>query len=93
MSLEDYLVGGKLPKLEKVENVNHVGKNLLSKCDSISTATTFTTNSYQETFKIQKGPLNCNSQKVVELVKCGKFPMLGKRKPNRKVPQKRFHAY
>ena len=32
-------------------------------CDSISTTTTFTTGAYQETFKIQKDPLKCDSEK------------------------------
>ena len=32
-------------------------------CDSISTTITFSTEAYQETFKIQKGHLNCDSEK------------------------------
>ena len=40
-------------------------------CDSISTTTTtFITEACQETCKIQKGPLNCDSEKVLYLLKC-----------------------
>ena len=42
-------------------------KNLV--CYSISTATTFLTEAYQETFKIQSGPLTCDSEKVLYLLK------------------------
>ena len=77
-------------------------------CDSISTTTTFTTEACQETFKTQKGPLNCDSEKVIYLLKC----KVGKEKTkfcyrfnnykskhrafgkgNQKVPQKRFHDH
>ena len=54
-------------------------------CDSISTTTTFTTEACQEIFKIQKVPLNCDSEKVLYLLKCKicvEVPMLGKQKPN-----------
>ena len=52
-------------------------------CDSISTTTTFTTEACQETFKTQKGPLNCDSEKVIYLLKCkfcGGVPKVGKEK-------------
>ena len=39
-------------------------------CNSLSTTTTFTAEACQETFKIQKGPLNCDSEKVLYLLKC-----------------------
>ena len=39
-------------------------------CDSTSTTGTFTTEIYQETFKTQRGPLNCDSDKVLYLLKC-----------------------
>ena len=54
-------------------------------CDSISTTTTFTTEACQENFKTQKGPLNCDSEKVLYLLKCkvcGEVPYVGKQKPN-----------
>ena len=43
-------------------------------CDSISTFITFTREECQQTFKIQKGPSNCDSEKVLYLLKwkaCG----------------------
>ena len=39
-------------------------------CDSISTATTFTTETCYKSFKIQSGPLKCNSEKVLSPLKC-----------------------
>ena len=48
-----------------------------------STATTFTTEACQETFKIQSGPLTCDSEKVLYLLKCkvcGEVPYVGKAK-------------
>ena len=39
-------------------------------CDSIGTATTFTTKAWQGTLKIQSGPLTCDSKKVLYLLKC-----------------------
>ena len=52
-------------------------------CDSINITTTFTTEACQETFKIQKGLLNCDSEKVLYLLKCnvcGEVPYVGKAK-------------
>ena len=52
-------------------------------CDSINITTTFTTEACQETFKIQKGLLNCDSEKVLYLLKCnvcGEVPYVGKTK-------------
>ena len=66
-----------------MEDVNHVGKKTCLVCDSISTTATFTTEACQETFKIQKDPLNCDSEKVLYLLKCkvyGAVPYVGKAK-------------
>ena len=52
-------------------------------CNFISTATTFATEACQETFKIQSGPLNYDSEKVMYLSKCkafGEVPFVGKAK-------------
>ena len=52
-------------------------------CDSISTATTVTTEACQEDFKIQSGPSTCDSEKVLYLLKCkfcGEVPYVGKAK-------------
>ena len=61
-SRKDYLVRGKLPIIEK--------SRTLLVCDFTSTATTFTTAAWQETFKIQKDPLSLDSEKVLRLLKC-----------------------
>ena len=76
-SLQDYLVGAKLPKPDESGRCEPCGEKTCLVCDSISTTTTFTTEVCQETFKIQKGPLNCDSEKVLYLLKC----TLRKQKP------------
>ena len=69
-SLKDYLVRAKLPKFDKSGRCEPCGKKTCLVCDSISTTTTFTTEACLETSKIQKGPLNCDSEKVLHLLKC-----------------------
>ena len=69
-SRKDYLVRGKLPIIEKSRRCKLLGKKPLLVCDSTSTATTFTTAAWQETFKIQKDPLSLDSEKVLRLLKC-----------------------
>ena len=59
------------------------GKTTYLVCDSIHTTTTFTTEVFQENFKIQSGPLTCNSEKVLYLLKCkvsGEVRFVGKAK-------------
>ena len=48
----------------RVTDMNHVRKKTCLVCDSKSTSVTSTWEACQEIFKIQKGPLNCDSQKV-----------------------------
>ena len=82
-SLQDYLVRAKLSKLEESGRCKPCGKENCLVCDSINTTATFTTEVCQETFKIQKGPLNCESEKVLYLLKCkvcGEVPYVGKTK-------------
>ena len=82
-SLEGYLVRAKLPKLGESGRCEPCGKKTCLVCDSISTTTTFTTEACQEIFKIQKGPLNCDFQKVLYLLKykvCGGVSYVGKAK-------------
>ena len=70
------------PFFMRAEDVNHAGKNYLV-CDSISTATIFTIEVYQITFKIQSGLLACDSEKVLHLLKCkvfGEVPHIGNAK-------------
>ena len=51
----------------RLEDVNHVEKNLLG------TAATFATEAGQETLKSQSAPLNCTCEKVHCLLKCKAF--------------------
>ena len=61
--------------------------------DFICDKDTFSTKACGETFKIQSGILNCNSQKVVYLLKCricGEGPYIGNTKTNFRA---RFNNY
>ena len=69
-SLKDYLVRESLPKTNQIGRYEPCGKKTCLVCDSIRTTTTFTTEAFRETFKTQSGPLNCNSEKVLYLLKC-----------------------
>ena len=82
-SLKDFLVRATLPKLNGSGRCKPCGEKMCLVCDSISTATTFTTKACQESFKIQKGSLTCDSEKVLSLLKCtvcGEVPYVGKAK-------------
>ena len=80
-SLKDYLVRAALPKTNKTRRCEPCGKKPCLVCNSIKTTTTFTTEAFGEIFKIQGGPLNCNSEKVVCTVSmCGEAPYVGKAK-------------
>ena len=82
-SLKDQLVRAKLPNVEVTGWPESRGKGNCQVCDFICSTDTFTTKACGETFKIQSGILNCNSQKVVYLLKCkicGKAPYVGKAK-------------
>ena len=62
-------------------------------CDHITTTKTFTTKACLEAFKIQSGTLNCNSEKVLYLLRCKIFydtPYVGKAKTKFRL---RFNNY
>ena len=63
-SLEDYVVRATLPKTNETGRCEPCGKKTCLVCNSIRTIITFTKEACGETFKIQSGPLNCNSEKV-----------------------------
>ena len=46
------------------------GKGTCQLCDYIITTNTFTTKQCGEVFRIQSGCLNCNSEKVLYLLRC-----------------------
>ena len=80
-TLKDYLVRSTLPIFNESGRREPCGKKACLICDSISTATNFTTEACQETFKIQSGPLICDSEKVLYLLECkvcGEVPYVGK---------------
>ena len=81
-SRKDYLIRAKLSKLEESGRCEPILKNCLV-CDSISSTETFTKEACKETFKIQKGRLNCVYKKWLHLLKrgvCGEVPYVGKAK-------------
>ena len=78
-SLKDFLVRATLSKLNEGGRCEPCGKKTCVVCDSTSTATTFTTETCQETFKIQSAPLTCDSQKVLCLLKCKVCGEVGER--------------
>lgn len=51
-------------RCERCGRCEPCGEKKFLVCGSISAATTFTTEAYQETLKIQSGTLNCDSRKV-----------------------------
>ena len=69
-SKKDFLVRATLPKINGSGRCESCGKKTCLVCDSISTATTFTTEACQKTFKIQSGSLTYDSEKVLYLLKC-----------------------
>ena len=68
-SLKYYLVRAALPKTNETGRCEPCGKKTCLVCNS-RTTTTFTTEACGEVFKIQSGPLNCNTEKVPYLLKC-----------------------
>ena len=91
--LKDHLVRAKLPDVKIIGRSESCGKGNCQVCDFIYNTNTFSTKACVEIFKIQSGVLNCNSQKVVYLLKCricGETPYFGKAKTKFRV---RFNNY
>ena len=61
--LKDYLVRAALPKANETGRCEPCEKKTCLVCNSVRTTATFTTEACGEIFKIQSGPLNCNSEK------------------------------
>ena len=82
-SLNGHLIRAKL-SLDKVTGRSEsCRKRNCLVYDFICNTDTFSANGYVETFKIQSGVLNCNSDKVIYLLKCriyGKDPYVNKAK-------------
>ena len=70
-------------KLFQKRRSESCGKRNYQLCDFICNTDTLTTKASEKIFKIQSGILNCNSQKVLYLLKCrmcGEAPYFGKAK-------------
>ena len=81
--LKGYQVRAVLTKTNETEICESCGKKTCLFYDSIRTATTLVTKTCGETFIIRSGPLNCNSEKVLYILKwkiCGEALMLEKPK-------------
>ena len=82
-SLKDYLVRATLPKANETGTCEPCRKKTCLVCNSVRTTITFAMEACREIFKIQRAPLNCNSEKVLYLFKCkvcGEAPYVGKAK-------------
>ena len=64
-SLKDYLVRAVLLKMDNAGGSKPYEKGTCQVYDHIITTNIFTTKACGEVFKIQSGPLNCNSEKVL----------------------------
>ena len=68
-SLKDYLVRAARPRANEIGRCEPYGKKTCLVCKSIRTTATFTGEVCIESFKIQSVHLNCNSEKVLYLLK------------------------
>ena len=69
-SIKDYLVRAALPKMDNAGGFEPSGKGTGQVCYHKITTNTFATKACGEVFKIQSGRLNCNSEKVLYLLRC-----------------------
>ena len=70
ISLKDHLVRAELPNVEITGRSESCGKGNCQVCDFICNTGTFSTKACGETFEIQSGILNCNSQKILKCRIC-----------------------
>ena len=87
------MVRAKLTNVEIVGRSESCGNGNCQICGNICDTDTFTTKDCREKFKIKSGILNCSSQKVVYLLKCGicgEAPYVGKAKAKFRT---RFNNY
>ena len=65
LSLKDYLLIAALPKINNIAGYEPFGKGTYQVCNYIIRTNTLTTKARELIFKIQSGPLKCNSDKVL----------------------------
>ena len=70
---KDHLVTASFPILNNTLGSEPCGKRGCQVCQFIVNTDNFSPITTDETFKINKGPLNCNSKKVVYLSECKKM--------------------
>ena len=90
---KDYLARAALPQMDNAGGSEPCGKGTCQVCDHITTTNTFTTKVCGEVFKIQSGPLKCNSEKNLYLMRCkicDDTPYVGKAKTKFRL---RFNNY
>ena len=78
-SFKNFFDRAALLKLNGSGRCEPCGKKICLVCDPVSTATTF--EAFQETFKIQIGPLTCDSENALYLLNCkvcGEVPYVEK---------------
>ena len=81
--LKDCLVRAAVPKTNETRRCEPCGKKTCLVCNSVRTTATFTTEACGWKFKIQSGPLNCSSEKLLYFLKCkvcGEVPYVAKAK-------------
>ena len=82
-SLKDHLVRTKLPNVEITAQSESCEKENCQTCNFTCDTDAFSTKAFGETFQIQRGVFNYNSQKVVYLLRCrirGEAPYVGNAK-------------
>ena len=82
-NVKDCLVRAALPKMDNAGGSESCGNGSCQVCDHITTTNTFMTKACGEVFKIQSGPLNCNLEKGLYLLRCKIYddtPCAGKTK-------------
>ena len=81
--LKDCLFRAALPETNETDRCEPCGKRTCLVCGSMKATTTFTTKACAKIFITQGGPLNCNSEKVLYILKfkvCVEAPYVGKAK-------------
>ena len=69
-SIKNYIVKTALPKMDNARDSELCWIGICQVCDHIITSNTFTIKACGEVVQIQSAPLNCNSEKVIYLLKC-----------------------
>ena len=94
-SLKNILVRAKLPKISPLgnqEGSKKCGKTKCEVCDNLITTNEFVSTKTGEKFVIRKGPLDCDTSKVVYLITC-KVCAIQNVGSTKGVYRKRFNNY